>query len=64
MVARGDEEQGGGVGAGAVEAEQAGCAGGDERDDQVVEARGGTDGSGPTPAPAARLDGLSPAERV
>ena len=38
MISGGDQEQGGGVGADAVEGEQAGSAGGDERDDQLIEA--------------------------
>ena len=38
VVSGGDQEQGGGVGADAVQGEQAGGAGGDERDDQLVQA--------------------------
>ena len=38
VVPGGDQEQGGGVGADAVQGEQAGGAGGDERDDELVEA--------------------------
>ena len=37
VIAGRDEQQGGGVGADAVEAEQAGGTGGDERDDEVTE---------------------------
>jgi hypothetical protein len=36
-VVPGDEQQRGGVRADAVEAEQAGCAGGDQRDDKVIQ---------------------------
>jgi hypothetical protein len=38
MVARGDQQQGGGVRADAVEGEQAGRADGDQRDDELVQA--------------------------
>jgi len=37
VVAGGDQENGGGVGADALQGEQAGSAGGDERDDELVE---------------------------
>jgi hypothetical protein len=40
MIPGGDEQQGGGVGADAAEAEQARRADGDERDDQVVQPPG------------------------
>ena len=38
VVARGDQEQGGGIGADAVQREQARGAGGDQRDDERIEA--------------------------
>ena len=38
MVSGGDQEQGGGVGADAVQGKEAGRAGGHERDDQLIEA--------------------------
>jgi len=49
VVCGGDQEQGGGVGAGAVQGEQAGGAGGDERDDQLAGAPGLAGGEGGAP---------------
>jgi hypothetical protein len=40
VVTGGDEQQGGSIRADAVKAEQARCAGGDQRDDQLVQAGG------------------------
>ena len=37
MIPRGDQEQGGGVRADAVQGQQVGGAGGDERDDELIE---------------------------